>query len=599
MAVPKLNILQWNSRSIKANNNALTQYIQDHPEFSLLAISETHLHPLDNFQFLNYVSYRADRPCQKGGGAALFLHPLLPAEQINFLTPLEAVAVRVNYKGVKSTIVSIYVPPNDNKNQEIQDLLAQITHPAIICGDFNAHLQSAGSAYSNQRGRFIQRQADIENFNIINTDQPTLRQHPNNNPTAPDLSLVSDSLLDQLTWKVTEHTLGSDHHLIHITTSVPQQAHSLLPPPPRRQFDKANWESYSNHLQSAFTTFPEDNIELWYNSFVENLQSVANSSIPWTKPVQSNTSRPTKPWWNTQCGNAYKDMLDAQKDFRRDTASMDKYVLSNKSAAIFKKTSKEAKLEHWKQFCSSLSSQSKPSHIWRMIKQLKHQHGSTTSPALTASDWETDFLDRIAPQDSPPSPPLDWQALHGTAMTPEHPFYEKPLTRTELNLALATVNLKVTPGPDNISYAMLSHLPENGKEILLSWFNKLWEKSYCPTDWKKSWLKPILKAGKKPGDQNSYRPILYTSCVAKLFETMLKRRLIDFLDTNQLLPISQHGFRKGRNVQMCLADLTSSAQLSLTKKQMHFALMIDIKGAFDNVPHKGLLEELHFIGLPQ
>lgn len=102
MAVPKLNILQWNARSIKANQNALSHYVQTHPIFTVLAITETHLRPAEPFKFLNYTSFRSDRPLQKGGGAALFIHPLLPAEEIHFHSPLEAVAVRIRYKGKKN-----------------------------------------------------------------------------------------------------------------------------------------------------------------------------------------------------------------------------------------------------------------------------------------------------------------------------------------------------------------------------------------------------------------------------------------------------------------------------------------------------------------
>jgi hypothetical protein len=54
------------------------------------------------------------------------------------------------------------------------------------------------------------------------------------------------------------------------------------------------------------------------------------------------------------------------------------------------------------------------------------------------------------------------------------------------------------------------------------------------------------------------------------------------------------------NIQMCLTELVSAVNLSFSKKQMYFALMIDVKGAFDlTTYHKELLEEVHFAGLPR
>lgn len=83
--------------------------------------------------------------------------------------------------------------------------------------------------------------------------------------------------------------------------------------------------------------------------------------------------------------------------------------------------------------------------------------------------------------------------------------------------------------------------------------------------------------------------------MAKLFEGLLKRRLVSFLEENRLLPDSQYAFRKGLNTQMCLVDLLTSINLSWYKKLIHFALLVDIKGAFDNVQHQDLLDELLLI----
>jgi hypothetical protein len=257
MDAPLVNIMQWNSRSIKANLNSLSHYVETHPHISILAISETHLSPTDSFTFRDFVSYRADRFNQKGGGVGLFVHPKLPAEQIHFHTQLEAVAIRTNFRGKKTTIISLYLPPNENRNKELEDLLSQVPHPAIICGDFNAHIQNFGSTYSNTRGRFLQQLVNRKNFTIMNTDQPTLLQRPDNNPTAPDFTLVSDQMIDQFSWEVSDLTLGSDHYPIHITAPPPQPSKGpkILSPPLHRMFHRADWEKYTQFLEQDISTF--------------------------------------------------------------------------------------------------------------------------------------------------------------------------------------------------------------------------------------------------------------------------------------------------------------------------------------------------------
>jgi Endonuclease-reverse transcriptase len=211
------DILQWNARNIKSNKNALEHFIQLNPNFKIIAISETHLTPNEPFQLLNYVAYRADRSQQvhQGrGGAALFLHPDIPAHEIHFLTNLEVVAVKAEINGVITTVVSIYVPPVTNYNQELQDLFAQFQHPVIICGDLNAHSTSWGAAHSNQRGKILEKIARDSNFTILNNGEPTLQRNPRTNYTAPDTTLVSDQIINKYAWNVAKTTLGSDHYLL-------------------------------------------------------------------------------------------------------------------------------------------------------------------------------------------------------------------------------------------------------------------------------------------------------------------------------------------------------------------------------------------------
>ena len=54
----------------------------------------------------------------------------------------------------------------------------------------------------------------------------------------------------------------------------------------------------------------------------------------------------------------------------------------------------------------------------------------------------------------------------------------------------------------------------------------------------------------KKGDKASpgnYRPVSLTSHVVKVFERVLKKKLVDFLEVNALISGSQHGFRAGRS----------------------------------------------------
>ena len=72
-----------------------------------------------------------------------------------------------------------------------------------------------------------------------------------------------------------------------------------------------------------------------------------------------------------------------------------------------------------------------------------------------------------------------------------------------------------------------------------------------PSALKRAVIVPILKSGDKsiPGN---YRPISLTSCISNVFERIIRKQVLAFLDRKGLLNNTQHGFRSGWS---CLSAL--------------------------------------------
>jgi len=62
---------------------------------------------------------------------------------------------------------------------------------------------------------------------------------------------------------------------------------------------------------------------------------------------------------------------------------------------------------------------------------------------------------------------------------------------------------------------------------------------------------PIFKSGKWNSVSN-YRPISLTSQLCKSFEAIVRDDIVEFLEKNELIKDSQHGFRRGSS---CLTNL--------------------------------------------
>ncbi|KAL8569129.1 hypothetical protein ACOMHN_020256 [Nucella lapillus] len=126
--------------------------------------------------------------------------------------------------------------------------------------------------------------------------------------------------------------------------------------------------------------------------------------------------------------------------------------------------------------------------------------------------------------------------------------FNSDLTLDEVRTAVASLgtNSKAT-GTDPISYHMIQRFPEPALRMLHTFFQTCWTTGNIPKDWKKATVVAIPKNGKPPQQTSSYRPIALTPHLGKVYERVLKNRLDHHLEKNEILPLCQASFRKGRN----------------------------------------------------
>lgn len=156
---------------------------------------------------------------------------------------------------------------------------------------------------------------------------------------------------------------------------------------------------------------------------------------------------------------------------------------------------------------------------------------------------------------------------------------------------------KKAPGIDGIRAETIQCITANICKPLSSiLINKIFNSGYCPTAFKVSIVKPIFKKGDKLEIKN-YRPISLITNFAKIFEKLLKKRILSYLNKFQLLSDQQIGFRTGKSAQDAISLLTGKIYSSLDKGKPSLGIFIDLAKAFDTVSHPLLLETLKNIGI--
>ena len=88
------------------------------------------------------------------------------------------------------------------------------------------------------------------------------------------------------------------------------------------------------------------------------------------------------------------------------------------------------------------------------------------------------------------------------------------------------------------------------------------------------------------------RPITLLSCLGKLFERILQRRLEYQVENNQILQNNQHGFRKKQGTVDILLKLENIIRYSLGNRHITLVIYVDLKSAFDTVWPEGLITKL-------
>ena len=120
--------------------------------------------------------------------------------------------------------------------------------------------------------------------------------------------------------------------------------------------------------------------------------------------------------------------------------------------------------------------------------------------------------------------------------------YNSLFNITELKDAIA-ISKDTATGPNDIHFQKLKHLPESAIDTRLHIFNGIWTTGLFPESWRLATIIPISKPGKDHAEPKNYRPTALTICLCKTLERMINKRLVWYLESNNLIIKFQSGFR--------------------------------------------------------
>ena len=169
----------------------------------------------------------------------------------------------------------------------------------------------------------------------------------------------------------------------------------------------------------------------------------------------------------------------------------------------------------------------------------------------------------------------------GTTKLPATPI--EKFTVAEVRVAINKLRSTKAPGYDLITGEILKKLPEVGLSAITYIYNSILRTGYFPGQWKVSQVVTILKPGKPAEDVKSYRPISLLPILSKVFEKLFITPIQPILQSTQIIPDHQFGFRSKHSTIEQVHRITNIIHRAIENKQYCAAAFLDISQAFDEV----------------
>lgn len=599
-------ILQWNINGFYNNFNELKLMINDFNPFAI-CIQESHFNHSRRPTLKNYsIFYKLDQfHMRASGGVAICVKHGFHAEELDLNTDLQAVAVKMFYP-LEFTLVSLYLPPDQQiQRADLDDLLQQLTTPFLVTTDCNAHNVMWGSRQNNSRGKILESIINDWNLNILNDGSHTHFSVGNNSYSAIDISFGSPCLSNQFSWTVHTDLCSSDHFPILIS---PLSRMLNTTRRPRWLTSSADWNKYQNNvtlnLDGKDLTDPLNQVD----HFTSSIINAAKQSIPQTSSI---VKKCKPPWWCKEVNDCIKARNKALSMFNQkmDSESEKIYKIAKAKA---RRIIRQHQRNSWQKYASTIDNSTPVKEVWSKVQKIS---GKTNFQGITCLKNGTDLIhspEAIAEEmgknfsliasSSAYSPEFIQHRSH--AQNNDIILFEE-IVQSDLNINFTMQELQIalksckgsSTGPDNMHYDMLKNLPIDAHFYLLRMLNNIWNQRTFPAQWRESIVIPIKKPSKNPLNPKSYRPISLTSCVSKIFEKMINRRLMWYLESNELLDNTQSGFRKYRSTLDNLAVLENDVQETFQRREHLVCIFFDLEKAYDTTWRFNIIKTLSSYGV--
>ena len=613
-------ILHFNVRSLPKNINKLDEFLNDFQRMpDAIAISETKLNSnnVSKIKIPNYNFLRSDSSTNVGG-VGLYIKDIIKFSLRNDL--------KLNLQDCED----LWLEVDCNKSNLIVAVVYR--HPKQDISPFHDKLCRNLNELENNKEKYIlSGDINIDTLSVQTTGASKVKNYVDDLISSGCKLLINiptrfadnckSSLLDHIYTNFTNKNNQSGVCIFEISDHLPiffiaknVKCFSNKRTKFIRSLKNFNSENFVIDLQNKLSTIGAE-VETNVNQEVANLTTMFNSVLDKHAPKRLMSRKEKrlsdKPWITR---GILKSIKTKNKLFKKYFKS--KQGISNDKKVLYKKYLN--KLTHVKNLAkrnyyeSIIKNNNKnPSQIWSVINEIVDYKNSASKdkfPSAITIENETvktdsqKFLDKLCKyfaniganmsKNLQHTNTSSFKIHHKTCMKS---FILQDIFKEEVSDAIASIKSSSAPGIDEITPKFVKIAKGILSPILAKLFTKCIHQETFPSDFKVAYVIPIPKTS-SPKSLDEFRPISLLSVFSKLFEKILKIKMLKFISKNNILTPFQYGFRENNSTELAITAFYDKLLKNLNENKITCSIFLDLRKAFDSVNHSILLKKLYHYG---
>ena len=600
-----LNLSLWNARSIMNKIPSICDSILGNKIYIFIITEswienekKTYVDAQLRSGLHHYDAIHLPRPNRRGGGLSVISKNSLRStlnttEQYQSFEVLD-LDICEPHSSDNFHVISIYRPPKSPVNncniskffEEFSSFLEKtITSPGhlIIAGDFNIHVDKTND---NDVAQFLDLIASFGLTNIV--QQPT---HEKGHILDLLLMREDDICLSSVN---IDHTLPSDHAVVHTTTQVrrPRTSKTVKQ---HRNLKSMSINVLKDLLQPSFSELEELSD---VSTMAKRYQDIIQSTVDQLAPVQSKQmiDKPRPAWFTTDLIKQRQKVRSLERKWLRSKLAIDRELFTA-SRSDYKDLLEQTKPNF---FRDKIDNACNDKALFAVIDELSgsknitaniHPNVETMELCEMFSEYFDEKIVKIREKFDNLDSSIDAHDDETLSLLCEFNLFQS-VSVDHVVKVVHQMNAK-TCSLDPIPTGIVKNCLDIWGPVLTLIVNKSFETGKFPEVCKNAVVRPIIK--KHDLDKNilkNYRPLSNCSFLDKFLEKCAFSQLNEYFAKNSLYGRFQSAYRQGHSTETALLKVKNDIMLALDSKSDVILVLLDLSAAFDTIDHAILLRRL-------